>query len=243
MTLRQHLIQAATEPLYQWEAERLQIAEEPEMIAAREQLARQARIELAYRERRRAHLEALDDSILRGYHEENLPRFRTPQLLRMRLLVRRFEGEGQEWFELFEQLDQLADRIRTGELDFATEAARWSQDVSARRGGDTGWVNPRVIGDWTGPRAAQAVLDLALEEVSQPIMIERYNNNRLLYEREGFMLVRVEEIRGAEDPPFEEIRDRVAEQFVASGTEELREEIRREVLTEIGAEIFQAPLG
>jgi parvulin-like peptidyl-prolyl isomerase len=237
--LREHLEQAATERLYRWEAERLKIGEEPEMVAHLERIEAAASVELAYRSRRRAHLEELEDSVLRAYHERNLVRFRTPQLLRLRLLVRRFEGEGQEWFKLYEELERVAIRIRTGELDFADEAARSSQDVSATRGGDSGWINPRSIGNWAGPRASKAILGLALDVVSEPILIERYNDNRLLYDREGYMLVRVEELRGAADPPFGEIRDQVAEHYVASGSEELQQQIRREVLEEIDAEIFQ----
>ena len=69
-----------------------------------------------------------------------------------------------------------------------------------------------------------------------------YDDNRLLYERQGYMLVLAEEIRAPGDRSFEEIRDTVAEHFVASGSEELQQQIRREVLEEIGATIFQARL-
>lgn len=237
--LREHLEQAATEPLYRWEAERLKIGEEPEMVAQLERIEETALVELAYRSRRQTHLEELEESPLRTYHEENMARFRTPQLVRLRLLVRGFVGEGRQWFELYEQLERLAVRIRAGELDFADEAAKSSQDVSATRAGDSGWINPRAIGDWAGPRASKAILKLTLDEVSEPILIEHYNDNRLLYDREGYMLVRVEELRGATDPPFEEIRDRVAEHYVASGSEELQQQIRREVLEEIDADILQ----
>ena len=75
--------------------------------------------------------------------------------------------------------------------------------------------------------------------MSDPILIESYDDNRLLYEREGYMLVRVEEVRAAADPTFDEVRDKVAEHFVINGSEDLEGQIRREVLEEIGATIFQ----
>ena len=239
VALPEHLTLAATEHLYRWEAKRLAIDEEPAVVAARGQLEQQASVEMAYRDRRREHLEKLDDATLRTYHEDNMARFRSPQLVRLRMIVRQFEGEGQQWFALYEVLERLAAAIRSGEVDFAAEASRSSQDVAANRGGDTGWINPRTISDWAGPRAQKSIMDLTLNEVSEPILIEHYNNTRLLYERQGFMLVRVEEIRGATDPPFEEIRDRVAEHFVANGSEELQQQIRRQVLEEIDAEILQ----
>ena len=242
LSLREQLEQAATQELYRWQAERLELAAEPELVAQREQLERTAKIELAYRDRRRAHLEGLPDSILRDYFEENKKRFRSPQQLRLRLLVRRFEDEGQEWFELYEELERLAAAIRAGELDFAEQAKLKSQDLSAANGGDTGWIRPGAIGDFAGPRASKATLALKLNEVSEPILMESYNDNQLLYAREGYLLVRVEQLRPAATPPFEEIRDKVAEHFVANGSEELQQQIRREVLEEIGATIFQGHL-
>ena len=185
------------------------------------------------------HVENLEDAVLRSYFEENAARFQSPRLPRLRLLVRQFGAEGREWFELYEELERLAAGIRSGELDFAVEASRWSQDISASRGGDSGWINPKAIGDWAGPRASNAILALTMGEVSDPILIESYDDNRLLYEREGYMLVRVEEVRAAADPTFDEVRDKVAEHFVINGSEDLEGQIRREVLEEIGATIFQ----
>ena len=242
VSLTEQLEQAITEALYRWEADRLALGDEPDLAAQLEQIEQAAGVELAYRSRRRADVEKLEDVVLRSYFEENAERFRSPQLPRLRLLVRQFGSEGRQWFEIYEELERIAAGIRAGELDFAAEASRWSQDISAAKGGDSGWINPKAIGDWAGPRAAKAIMDLTLGEVSQPILIERYDNNRLLYEREGYMLVRVEELRAAADPPFEEVRDKVAEHFVVNGSAGLQEQIRRDVLEEIGATIFQENL-
>ncbi len=239
MPLAEHLEQAVTRELYRWEAERLNLGDEPDLVAQLEQIEQTARVELAYRHRRRVHVENLEDAVLRSYFEENAARFQSPRLPRLRLLVRQFGAEGREWFELYEELERLAAGIRSGELDFAVEASRWSQDISASRGGDSGWINPKAIGDWAGPRASNAILALTMGEVSDPILIESYDDNRLLYEREGYMLVRVEEVRAAADPTFDEVRDKVAEHFVINGSEDLEGQIRREVLEEIGATIFQ----
>jgi parvulin-like peptidyl-prolyl isomerase len=238
-TEREQLEGIITQELYLWEADRLELAAQPEMAAQLEQIESSAGVELAYRNRRKAHLEELDDAVLESYYDENRERFRSPQLLRVRLLVRLFEEEGQGWFEMYEELDRLANSVRAGELDFAAEATRRSQDLSAARGGDSGWIRPGAIGDWAGPRAGKAVLALLLDQISDPILIEFYDSNRLIYERRGYMLVRAEEIRSTGDQPFDEVRDRVAEQFVLSGSESLQRQIAREVLKEIDATIFQ----
>lgn len=238
--LEEHLAQIVAKQLYLWEAERLDLGNEPDLAAQRELAESSAQVELAYRSRRRAHLAQLDDSLLRAYYEENEPRFRSPQLLRISLFVRLFgEDEGQEWFELYEELDRLAKKIRAGELDFASEAAQRSQDPAAGRGGDSGWIRPGAVGDWAGPRAGKAVLALAAGQVSDPILIEYYDENRLVYERRGYMLVRPEEIRSTANRDFEDIRDTVAEHFVFSGSEDLQRKIGREVLAEIDAQILQ----
>lgn len=237
--LAEHLEQAVAEQLYLWEADRLGLAGEPALAAQLQQIEQAARIELAYRARRREHLENLDNAMLQSYLEDNLAEFRTPQLIRLRLLTRQFGEEGRQWQELYEELGRIAERVRAGELDFAVAAAKGSDDITAERGGDSGWINPRAISDWAGPRAAKAVLDLRLNELSEPILIERYDNNRLLYEREGYMLVRVEEIRAAADPPFDEIREEVAEHYVTHGSTNLQAQIRREVLEEIGVTVFE----
>lgn len=237
--LLEHLRGIATQELYRWEAQRLGLADEPELVAARQRIEENALVELAYRARRRAHLEELDDAMLKEYYEDNASRFESPLLLRARLLVRHFEEEGQEWFELYEELERIAEGIREGRLDFADQASRLSLDISAERGGDTGWIRPGAIGEWAGPRASKEIMELNIGVVSQPIMVERYDENQMLYDRIGYMLVRVEEIRPPGAQPFEEVRDRVAEHFVASGSEELQARIRREVLEEIEAVIFE----
>jgi peptidyl-prolyl cis-trans isomerase C len=239
ISLTDHLQEAVANELYLWEAERQHLADEPDLVAQRQQLERTARVELAYRARRKAYVEAIDDSVLQAYYEENKARFRSPQLLRVTLLLRRFEGEGKQWFALYEDLDRIAKGVRAGTLDFAAEAAAGSEDITAARGGDSGWIRPGAIGEWAGPRASKTVLALGLDEISDPILVEKYDEDRMLYERRGYMLVRPEEIRGSQERPFEEIRDTVAEHFVVNGSEDLERQIRDEVLQEIEATIFQ----
>lgn len=235
-----HLEKVASQELYLWQAEQLGLESEPNLAAQLEETKRSTRVELAYRARRRAHLENLDDELLRAYYEENAQRFRSPNLLRVRLLVRLFdEEEGQQWFELYEELDRLAKAVRAGEADFAAAAAERSQDPAASRSGDSGWIRPGAIGEWAGPRAGKAVLDLQLNQISDPILIEDYDDNRMVYERRGYMLVRPEEIREPGELDFDDIRDRVAEHYVVNGSEDLQKQIAAEVLAEIDATILE----
>ena len=49
MPLAEHLEQAVTRELYRWEAERLNLGDEPDLVAQLEQIEQTARVELAYR--------------------------------------------------------------------------------------------------------------------------------------------------------------------------------------------------
>ena len=66
--------------------------------------------------------------------------------------------------EARQRLEQLRDRIQRG-ADFGDMAKRHSNDGSAPKGGDLGWINP---GD-TVPDFERAMDALPINEVSQPV--------------------------------------------------------------------------
>ncbi len=66
--------------------------------------------------------------------------------------------------EARQRLEQLRDRIQRG-ADFGEMAKRHSNDGSAPKGGDLGWINP---GD-TVPEFERAMNALPINEVSQPV--------------------------------------------------------------------------
>ncbi len=91
---------------------------------------------------------------------------------------------------------------------------------------------------WAGPQAQKAVLNLQPGEISEPILIERYNSNRLTYDRAGYMLVRLESIEEPRTRPFEEVREIVIEQYLEQGGEEVTQWMRDQVLRSGDVEIY-----
>jgi len=63
-------------------------------------------------------------------------------------------------------LADLRQRIVNGTADFAQLAREYSQDGSARAGGDLGWVNPGVF----VPEFERVLSDLKPGELSEPVV-------------------------------------------------------------------------
>ncbi len=237
LPLRRLFDQAVRERLYRWQAERQGLADEPEIAARLEQIEREVLIGLAQRERRRAMASELEEQELRDFYTSREERFRTPRLLRLRILTRDFPAAG-SWYAVYEELERLAAEIRVGRRDFAAAARELSTDYTAARGGDAGAIRLEALAEWAGPQSQRQVLGLAAGEVSEPILIERYNSNRLTYDRAGYMLVRLEEILTSRRRPFEEVRDQVVEQYLEHGGEEIQGRLRQQILGSAGAEIY-----
>ena len=240
-SLRQHLDRAVLDRLYLWKARETGISDEPAMAEQLEKIERETLVELALRERKRASIDEIDEQDLHEFYVAHADRFQSPRLLHLRILTRDFPPEGR-WYDLYEELDRLAQEIRAGRKDFAQAARELSTDYTAAGGGDVGAIRLEAIADWAGPRAQHLVKELAIGEVSEPILIERYNSNRLTYTRAGYMLVRLEKVMLAEILPFEEVRDKVVEQFVEQGSGEILQRIHDDILSSIDTEIYEVNL-
>ena len=64
------------------------------------------------------------------------------------------------------RLDDMRQRLQAGQADFATLARQFSQDASAREGGDLGWANP---GQFV-PEFEEVMNSLAPGEISRPLV-------------------------------------------------------------------------
>ncbi|MCP4902353.1 MAG: hypothetical protein GY906_35750 [bacterium] len=241
LTLRQQLDQAVRERLYLWQAEQDGLAEYPEIAAQLEQVEREVLIALALRERGRAIVHELKDKDLQEFYATREQRYRTPRLIHLRILTRDFPSEG-IWYEVYEELDRLADEIRAGKRGFEEAVREFSTDFTAIRGGDVGAIRPEAIAEWAGPKAQHDVLELAPGELSGPLLIERHNPNRLTYERAGYMLVRLEAIEESRIRLFEEVREIVIEQYLESGRGELQAKMREQILHSVDTEIYEENL-
>ncbi len=188
-------------------------------------------------------LAKLDDEPLRQHYEATRNRYRSPRLYHLRLLTVDFSDGEEQPYRVFEQLQRLAEKLRGGTADFAAEARRRSSDPSASRGGDVGTVRLDVFIGWAGPQAQKTVSQLAVGEVSEPILVERYDQPQLKFERQGYMLVKVEDIFESRQKPFEEVRREVARSYRASAGSPMKDEIRQAVLESVAAEILAERLG
>jgi peptidyl-prolyl cis-trans isomerase SurA len=64
------------------------------------------------------------------------------------------------------RLEEFRQRVQSGQADFAALAREHSQDASASRGGDLGWVNPGTF----VPEFEEALARLSPGQVSEPIV-------------------------------------------------------------------------
>ena len=235
--LHQQLDNAVRDRLYLWQAEATNLADEPAMAIRLDQLERDAMIALAIRTRGRAMIDTLDEKDLRDFYESRKARFQTPRLLHLRILTRDFPIDGR-WYAVYEELERLAGEIRAGRREFDQAARELSTDFSGARGGDVGAIRPDALSEWAGPQAQRQVLELAPGEISEPILIEHYNTNRLTYQRAGYMLVQLTSVEDPRTRSFEEVRDIVVERYLESHSAEILERTRQEILRSVRAEIY-----
>ena len=241
LPIGRQLDRIVSERLYLWKAEELGLAGEPEIGARLEQLEREVLIALALRERTRAQFDVLKEKDLQDSYESRKERFYTPRLMHLRILTLGFPKSG-NWYSVYEELDRLAGEIRAGRRDFADAARALSTDFTAVGGGDVGNIRAEALADWAGPQAQRKVTELAVGDISGPIMIERYNSNRLTYERTGYMLVRLEGIEEARIRPLWEVRDTVIQQYMEQGGEEIQRQVQDDILRSVDTEIYEENL-
>lgn len=230
------LDQAVLERLCLWHAENTGIAHEPEIATSVKALERESGISLAYRKHERILIESLDEQDLRAFHDDRRSRFQTPRLFLLRILTLDFPPD-RNWHAVYEELHQMAEEIRAGDRDFSRTAMEHSTDYSASQGGDVGAIRSKALSDWAGPQAQRAIVELSPGQVSDPILIERFNTNRLTYERKGYMLVKVEGIEDPRELSFDEARQSVVEKYLEHHQEETKAQIRTGILDSVHATI------
>lgn len=239
--LRDQVDAAVRDRLILWKAEEIGLEDEPDISERFERARHEALKALALRNRSLQWIDDLDEAELHDFYQLNQGRFQKPRLYHLRILTREF-GTDRNWYEVFEELEALAADIRAGKRDFGEAARALSADFSARRGGDVGAIRLEAFTEWAGPQAQHKVLALSDGEISEPILIERFNTNRLTYDRAGYMLVRLEEIQEAGPRPFDEARDQVVELFLQSRSAEFEASFRDDLLRSVDAEIYEENL-
>jgi len=223
-----------------WEGRRLHLEQDPAMAPRIIELRRQTSIRLARQERLKEALRGKEKA-LEAFHAANQARFTTPTLHHLRLITLAFPESGVD-YGVYERMKGLAADIRAGRKSFADAAREISTDPSASRGGDVGFVRLDGLGEWAGPRAYAQIEKVGVGEVSEPILVERYDRRKLTYDREGYMLLSLEEVKQPQPRPYADVREEVAEEYMARDPDGVAEAVRQQVLGSIRARIHDQNL-
>jgi len=139
---------------------------------------------------------------LRRYFEENATEFRIQKGVRARhILFKLAEGApAEEEKKIRERAEFVLGKAKGG-ADFAALAKEFSQDPSGPAGGDLGWFTAGQM----VPEFEQAAFSLGKGQVSD-----------LVRTQFGLHVIKVEEVREAGSPAFEQVRAQVAARAAAA---------------------------
>ena len=239
--LEEVLRTAAWQELALWEAERQGLATDPAVAATLGRAEEEALVSAASARWVDAYEAGVGDRELADFVAAHEPDFRQPAAWRLRIVLCRL-GQDRSPQEVYDQLDELASAVRSGTLELDEAAQLWSDDPSGDDGGDLGWVDAKALAVWAGGRFSSTVRGLAVGELSDPIVVEVYEAERLAYRADALALVRVERSRPEGVPPLPEIREEAIDRFMAARAQEVRLELRRQILERIDASVDDAAL-
>lgn len=244
--LRQHelsaeewLLDLVWPRLLLWHADHTDLESDPSAASEIEAAVNRVKIRIGVEDHIKQSIESIsDEGTLEEFFRNNENRFKTPKMYRIRLIVADF-GQPETHYRVFEQLDRLAKEIRNGTRDMAEAARSISDDPTASNGGLTGWVFLDSIGAWAGPRVQKRLASMKIGEISEPLLVENYDQARLTFSRQGYLLVKLEALKMPEVPSFETVKDDVIQKYIDKHRTEMEAQIRADVLDSIGATIIQ----
>ncbi len=240
-SLERQLEDAVLEDLLLWEAQRAGLSARPEVVERSAQRERRALRELARETVRGEQLAKLDETVLVELYDSDRERFKAPREHRFRVVSRAFANPQQQVIA-HRELRRLAARVRAGELAFADAARRFSEDPSRARGGDLGWARLDDVLAWVGPPAGKVLAELTVGELSEPLLIYRQAPGEMRFERVGYLLALLEEVRDPRLPSFAQARPQVVERYLEQRVEEVRRQVDEHLLTAIGAVVWEQNL-
>lgn len=138
------------------------------------------------------------EEAVREFHKARIELFTEPEKLRLHTILLRVDPSAPKaaWEAAREEATRIAARLRAGEAKFEDLAMLHSNDVSADKGGDMGYLHKGMI-----PEPVQAKIDaVPLGTVSDPIDV-----------LEGVTLFRLDERIPPKVMPFDEVSGRALE--------------------------------
>jgi len=141
------------------------------------------------------HVEAPSDAKLREYYEANIEKFTQPEQVRLSVILLQVPAwaDSATWNASREKASKILAKIHDGQ-DFADAARMHSDDPSAEKGGDIGYVHAGIMDG----ELLKVVSELGAGEISSgPVTV-----------LEGVVLVRVEDRRAAQVHTLDEVRER-----------------------------------
>ncbi len=145
-----------------------------------------------------AELEPLSEDDVRAFFAQNPDLFREPERLRASVILVKVppSAGAAQWQGTLERVQGLRVRLSDGPDSFASLAREYSDDESAARGGDMGYIHAGMLGQ----SAQQALAELEPGQVSEPVVL-----------LEGVALFRLVERREARQRSFADVRGRARE--------------------------------
>ena len=170
----------------------------------------------------RARIKVTDEDLV-NYYRQHQGEFASGQEIRVRHIFLQLPGGAAPADEarVREKGEKILARLRAGE-DFAAVARQVSQGPSAADGGDLGWLRRGVV----QPEVEKAAFALETGQVSG-----------LVRTRTGFQILKVEERRGGEPRPFDEVKDEIRDHLTNDQADVLRQqyvaELRKDAFVEL----------
>ncbi len=162
----------------------------------------------------------LDDPALRRFYAQNIQRFKEPDQIRVSHILIMIPQNANDLLvaALRHKGETILERLRRGE-DFQELARLYSDDASAKTGGDLGFFKKGEI----LPALEEIAFNLKSGEISG-----------LLWTKIGFHIVKITERREGRVIPYEDVLDKVKRQYV----EEESQRLFREWLNKLKAQSF-----
>jgi parvulin-like peptidyl-prolyl isomerase len=239
-TLRSVLEEEAARLLLLHEARAERLEARPEVAARLSDVRRSFLVEVVGDRRAEELTASVDDAEPERLYLAERHLFHRPETRRLRGIVVRL-SDAREANATFDALDLLAREVRAGETDLAAAAREASDDPSGSEGGDLGWADAKDLAVWAGSRVATAVFGLTQGEVGAPLLVESYDDQRLVYVPQACLLVRVEDIRAEGATPFLEARPAVLQRYRTLHAADIGRRVRAGLLAAIDAVILERP--